>query len=80
MTVHVARIGKQGRIVVPADMRSELLFSPGTEVIMSIRDGALVIEPLDRAVAGAQSIFARYAQEAGRSLADELIEERRDES
>ncbi len=79
MDAVVAQIGRQGRLVVPAEMRRELGLEAGAQVVLRADDGALVVEPLGRAVSEVQAEVAPHL-ERGRSLVDELIEERRTEA
>jgi hypothetical protein len=50
----------------------------GGEVVLRLRDGYVVVEPLARSVAMAQEAVQRYAR--GRDLATELLRERRVEA
>lgn len=70
------KIGKGGRIVIPAHFRKALGVKPGDELILSLRDGELRIFTPREAIKRAQGILRRYIPE-GRSLSEELIQERR---
>ena len=72
------RIGPQGRIVIPAELRKELGIQPGEQLIAHAEDGRLVIERRDAILAHLQSLFAHIPPDV--SLADELIAERRAEA
>lgn len=72
------RIGAQGRIVIPAELRKELGIQPGEQLIARAEDGRLVLERRDAILARLQALFAHIP--AGVSLADELIAERRAEA
>ncbi|MGZ5213802.1 MAG: AbrB/MazE/SpoVT family DNA-binding domain-containing protein [Actinomycetota bacterium] len=52
----VVRMGPQGRIVVPADIRRELGLDEGSTMAASAEDGRLVLEP--RAVVSEGSVGA----------------------
>ena len=68
-------IGPAGRIVIPAAMRAALGMEEGAEVMMRIVGEELRIMTPAAAMRLAQAmVMARIP--AGRSLADELIEER----
>lgn len=71
-------MGRQGRIVVPRAVRELLGLQPGDELHLCVRDGHLVLSPRNDAVAALQA-FAAPAR-TGRSLVDELLEERRREA
>ncbi len=75
-SINVTMAGN-GRIVVPAAMRARLGLRGGATLVARIVDGALVLEPLDAAIARAQSMVRPYVP-AGASLVDELIAERRE--
>ncbi len=71
------QFGAQGRIVVPAPIRKELGFQPGETLVARVEDDHLVIEKPESVE---RRIRARFRGSADRSLADELIAERREEA
>ena len=71
------RFGAQGRMVVPAPIRRALGFQPGEALVARVEDDHLVIEKPESVE---RRIRARFRQSAGRSLAEELIAERREEA
>ena len=76
--LHAAiQFGAQGRIVVPAPIRKALGFQPGETLVARVEDDHLVIEKPESVV---RRIRARFRGAADRSLADELIAERREEA
>ena len=74
--VHV-RINENGRIVIPAAIRSALGLSPGDEMVLQIKDGQLHITTVRNRIAKAQQLVSRYSKRGGARLSDELIAERR---
>jgi bifunctional DNA-binding transcriptional regulator/antitoxin component of YhaV-PrlF toxin-antitoxin module len=70
------RIGAQGRVVLPIDLRSALGFTEGSTVVAYIEgEGRLVIESPE---AIQRALLAEWSEVAsGRSLVDELLAERR---
>ena len=62
--------------MIPAQIRKDLGIKPGDEVILTLDDGELRIVSLRQAVKRAQWLVRRYVPEE-RSLADELIQDRR---
>jgi AbrB family looped-hinge helix DNA binding protein len=75
---HVVRMGPQGRIVVPAELRRELGLEEGSTLNATTRQGRLILEP--RAVV-LERIRKRFATVAtSNRLSDELIADRRDEA
>lgn len=72
-------MSKDGRLVVPATFRKALGIKPGDEVVMVLEEGELRVLGARQAIARAQSLVRRYVPE-GRSLSQELIQERREEA
>ncbi|MGA2981452.1 MAG: AbrB/MazE/SpoVT family DNA-binding domain-containing protein [Terriglobales bacterium] len=71
------RVNENGRVVIPASFRKALGISAGDEVVLRIEDDELRITTLKRRIERAQQRVRRYVK-SGRSLADELIAERRE--
>jgi len=76
MGEHVARMGRSGRLVIPAAVREELGLTPGTELVLRVDDEGLRLQTRAQAVARAQEIVRRHVPR-GRKLARELLRERR---
>jgi AbrB family looped-hinge helix DNA binding protein len=74
-----AKIADGGRLVIPAEYRRELGLEPGDEVIIRLEDGELRILTRAEAVKRAQALVEQHVKK-GRSLADELSAERREEA
>jgi AbrB family looped-hinge helix DNA binding protein len=70
------RIAANGRVVIPADIRSELGLKGGDKLVVRVVDGAVVLEPVRTAIRRARANFRKYVP-SDASLAAELIEERR---
>jgi len=73
------RLTEGGRIVLPAEYRRALGLRTGDEVILRLEDGEIRILTPRQAIRKAQDLVRRTIPE-GRSLADELIAERRAEA
>ena len=71
------RVNENGRIVIPSSFRKVLGIDAGDEVVLRIEDNELRISTLKRRIERAQRFVRRYVK-PGRSLADELIAERRE--
>lgn len=71
------RVNENGRVVIPASFRRALGIHAGDEVVLQMKDDELRISTLTSRVERAQRRVARYPK-SGRSLADELIAERRE--
>lgn len=70
-------LGAQGRLVVPAAIRKMLGFEPGETLLARVEEGRLIIE---KAESVERRVRARFDKLKGRTLADELIAERREEA
>ena len=76
---NVTKLGKGGRIVIPAAMRKLIGVSEGDELILRYRDGRLEVMTVRQAVQEAQNLVSRFVPE-DRRLVDELLAERRAEA
>ena len=74
-----ARLSANGRIVIPAEIRKEMGIQPGETLMLEFKNKALTIETFEARIRRVQRSMRRYIQ-PGRSLADELIAERREEA
>jgi AbrB family looped-hinge helix DNA binding protein len=74
--VSSVKLGRQGRLVIPAPLRQELGLAEGDELIARVENGQLVFEPRERLIARLRSRFK--VREA--SLASELMNERREDA
>ena len=70
------KLGKSGRVLLPAALRRSLNLQPGDELIVKLEDNQLRLIPLRYAVAEAQERVRRYVPE-GVTLVEVLLEERR---
>ena len=71
------QFGAQGRVVVPAAIRKALGFRPGDTLVARVEDDHLVIEKPESVE---RRIRDRFRKPRSRSLADELLAERREEA
>lgn len=72
------QISRQGRLVIPIEMRRQLDLQPGEVLISRIEEGRLVLEKRDNVLRRLRQRFAKVPE--GVSLAEELIAERRQEA
>jgi AbrB family looped-hinge helix DNA binding protein len=63
--------------VIPASFRKALGINPGDEIVLRLEDDELRITTQKRRLERARRLVRKYIP-AGRSLADELIAERRE--
>ncbi|MBA2511194.1 MAG: AbrB/MazE/SpoVT family DNA-binding domain-containing protein [Rubrobacteraceae bacterium] len=73
------KMGQSGRVVIPGEYRRRLGLRSGDEIILHLDEEGLHLYTPAQAVARAQALARRYVPE-GRSLSDELISERREET
>lgn len=71
------RVGEQGRIVIPADIRREMAIDIGSTLVARVENDKLILEKRDAVLKRLQSRFKKIPQ--GISLADKLIADRRAE-
>jgi AbrB family looped-hinge helix DNA binding protein len=76
MSEVVTHLAEGGRIVIPAEYRRALGIKVGDEIVLRLEEGEVRLLTRQRAIREAQALIRRYVP-ADRSLADELIEERR---
>jgi AbrB family looped-hinge helix DNA binding protein len=79
MQTEVTKLSAGGRIVIPARFRKALGVETGDELIVVLEEEELRIFTRRQAIKRAQGMLRRYIPE-GRSLVDELIQERRAEA
>ncbi len=68
-------LGKQGRLVIPAEIRAALGLAAGDHLQLHLADGRLVLQRPKNAVAQLRALGS--AMPPSRSLVDELLAERR---
>jgi antitoxin PrlF len=69
------RLGKQGRLVIPAEVRAALGLSPGDRLHLQLSGQKLVLERQEDAADELRGLGASIPK--ARSLVDELLAERR---
>jgi AbrB family looped-hinge helix DNA binding protein len=73
------RISEGGRIVIPAEFRKQLGVEIGDDLIIRMENGELRLLTKEQAILHAQQLMQQYVKK-DRSLAGELIAERRGEA
>lgn len=71
-------MGDRGRLVIPGDVRRRLGLEAGDRLVLSEDEGEIRLRPLADRIKALQGAWSDIAP--GRSLADELIAERRAEA
>jgi AbrB family looped-hinge helix DNA binding protein len=75
---NVLMVDEKGRIVIPHDIRKELGIKEGDALIISVRDGEIVLVTRALALKRMQDKYLAIAPEI--SLSDKLLAERREEA
>ena len=75
MTGIMLRLGEQGRMVIPVELRKELGLEVGTELVATIEGDRLILEAPSAILARLQSEFTQVQG----SMSEELIAERKAE-
>jgi AbrB family looped-hinge helix DNA binding protein len=75
---NTTKITDGGRIVIPLEYRRALNLKTGDDVIITLEEGGIHLMSRDEALRRAQKIVQDYS--GNRSLAGELITERRQEA
>jgi AbrB family looped-hinge helix DNA binding protein len=80
-TITWSKLDAQGRVVVPADIRTQLGVEPGKWLGFLVEDGVVQIMSISEGVRRAKAVTARHVKRRpGRSIVDEFIAERRAEA
>jgi len=75
------KVDPQGRVVIPAELRSQFGMEPGKAVAFLVEDGQLKLLTVNQGIHHAQNLVARYFKKVpGHSYVDEFIAERRAEA
>lgn len=72
------KVGPDGRVLVPVELRRELDLAPGTPLVARIEDDRLILERRDALLARAKARFVDVRRDP--SPVDELIAARRREA
>ena len=76
-TLHPVRMGPQGRLVVPVELRRQLGLDEGSELAFRSDGRRLILEPRTEVL---RRLRRRFADVRDVSLADELAADRRAEA
>lgn len=74
------KINPNGRIVIPAAIRTQLGFTPGDTLLMTVEDDALKIESHRARIRRIQQEFKKYIKPGEMLMSDQLIADRREEA
>ncbi|MSQ11220.1 MAG: AbrB/MazE/SpoVT family DNA-binding domain-containing protein [Dehalococcoidia bacterium] len=79
MTTTKTRLGKGGRVVIPAQFRKAQGLNEGDHLLLIVEDGSLRLLTVAQAIKEAQALV-RKLNPKGRRLSEELLAERRAEA
>lgn len=79
MTLHQTRMTKEGRVLIPAELRKSLGLKEQEPLTIYAQDGEIRIVSRLQAIRQMQQRMAKYRVE-GVSVVDELLRERREEA
>lgn len=79
MTAIRVKMGTNGRLVIPANLRREVGLDDGETVLIETVKGELRVRPMEDVISNAQHRLKKYVA-SGVSLAEELISDRRAEA
>ena len=72
------RVGRQGRLVIPAEIRRRLGLGTGDTLLLRVQEESLVLETREAVLARVKAAFDDVPRDV--SLVDELLAERRAEA
>ena len=79
MQIHTVRLSREGRVLIPAEVRSAMGLSEGSHLSLSVQDGEIRLFDRAQALRRARDIARKY-KKSGNSVVDELLQERRAEA
>jgi AbrB family looped-hinge helix DNA binding protein len=74
------RIAPGGRVVIPAEYRKALGVGIGDHMVIELKGDELRLRSRQAAIKKVQAMLRKHIPDESRSLADELIAERREEA
>jgi AbrB family looped-hinge helix DNA binding protein len=77
--MHSTRMSKEGRVLIPADLRKALDLKPDDALNVYAVNGEIRIISRMQAIRRAQAMAAKY-KKPGQSVVDEFIREKREEA
>ncbi len=77
--MHITRMTKEGRVLIPADLRKSLGLNPDDPLSVYEMDGEIRIVSRVQALRQMQKRLAKY-KKPGQSVVDEFIREKREEA
>lgn len=79
MRSHTVKLSREGRVLIPADVRASLGLAEGASLSLRVQDGEIRLVDRTQALRRAQQIAARY-KKPDESVVGELLSERRQDA
>jgi AbrB family looped-hinge helix DNA binding protein len=83
-TMNSLAMSDNGRVLIPAELREKLGFTPKSPIYVEVKDGSLILTSAQQRTIQRRKYFADLMQQLSispeRSLSEELIAERRKEA
>lgn len=79
MEIHTVKLSREGRVLIPAEVRAAMGLSAGVHLSLAIQDGEIRLFDRAHALQRARDIARKY-KKPGESVVDELLNERRAEA
>ena len=79
MQYHLVKLSREGRVLIPAEVRAELGLGEGTNLNLAVVDGEIRLFDRAHALKRAREIARKY-KKPGHSVVEELLRERRAEA
>lgn len=76
MQVHTVKLSKEGRVLIPAEVRADLGLQEGMSLSLRVENGEIRLFDRAQALRRAQAI-ARKFKKPGESVVDQFLNERR---
>lgn len=76
MQIYSVKLSREGRVLIPVDVRADLGLAEGMTLSLRVQDGEIRLFDRANALRRAQQIAAKY-KKPSESVVDELISERR---
>lgn len=74
--MHTVKMSREGRVLIPVEVRTVLGLAAGTNLSLAVEDGEIRLFDRARALRRARDIV-RQVKRPGESVTDELLRERR---
>lgn len=78
MNTFRAVIGSNGRLVIPAEIRKELCFKPGDELVLNVDNHELRVMSAQQSLAKARDLFQKHSK--GKKVLNDFLKHRREEA